>query len=127
MSSELIAVDGCQLSHKSGSLISGGSFVITSVPSTNVKAMAKGIYTGPLAFTFSGGSAAGFVDGSVAGGGSIPATSSEVAVGGLAVMREGDSVLMACVGTIPPPTGGTGPVSGDVEISDAGQSEVKAE
>lgn len=129
--SELIAVNGCTLSHVTGSPISVGTFEITSTPDGKVKSDGNGVYKDPLAFTFSGGNANGFQDGSVTGGGSIPATSTKVKVGGLFVMREGDSVTMNCVGTIDPPpappASPTGPVSGDVEISIAGQIVVKSE
>jgi hypothetical protein len=125
--SELIAVEGLTLDHVSGSPISGGSFTITSTPDAKVKAEGHGVYVSPLAFSFSGGDASGFVAGSVSGGGSITATAVKVQASGIAVMRLGDSVLMNCVGTIDPPaTPPTGPVSGNVEITDAGQTKVEA-
>lgn len=124
--SELIAVDGLTLDHAAGSPISGGSFSITSTPDAKVKTDGAGFFAGPLVFTFSGGDADGFVAGSVAGGGSMPATAGKVKIGGVAVMREGDSCTMSCVGTIDPPaTPPTGPVAGDVEIADAGQTKVR--
>lgn len=129
MSLELVAVDGCILAHASGSLISGGAFAISSVPDVKAKAGGAGIFKGPLLFSFSGGSAAGFVAGSVMT--TAPAVMNATAVktkaGGMPVMREGDFVLMNCVGTLPPPTGGTAPVSGSVEIAMAGQMKAKAQ
>lgn len=129
MSLELIAVQGCTLAHAAGSLISGGAFVITSTPDAKAKAGGAGMYKGPLLFTFSGGSASGFVAGTVMTTApvSMPATAVKTKAAALAVMREGDSVLMNCVGTLPPPTGGTSPVAGNVEISSAGQTKVKAQ
>lgn len=118
------------INHASGSLISKGTFVVTSVADANVKAGGQGVHVSPLAFTFAGGDADGFLPGSVAGGGSMPATATKTRVGGALVMREGDSVTMACVGTIDPPPPSpplTAPVSGVVEISDAGQTKAKAQ
>jgi len=126
MTQELFAVSGCVLAHGAGSTITGGAFIITSTPSTKVLA-GTGVYKTPLAFTFSGGSAPGFVAGSVVGGGSIPATSTKNLAESLAVMREGDSVTMNATGTLPPPGGGTGPIAGPVEISSAGQVKAKGE
>ena len=132
MSLEPIAVLGCTLAHGSGSAISGGTFVITATPNSKVLAESKGVYTTPLSFTFSGGSASGFVNGTVAGGGAIVGTAVKVLAGGIIVMREGDMLaLMACVGTISPtptpPAPPTGPVAGPVEISSAGQTKVNAQ
>lgn len=129
MTLELIAVQGCTLAHSAGSLISGGVFVITSAPDVKAKAVGAGIYKTPLQFTFSGGSAAGFVSGSVmtTEPAVMNATATKAKASGLLVMREGDFVLMNCVGTIPPPTGGTAPVAGNVEISVAGQTKAKAQ
>lgn len=124
--SELIAVDGLTLDHASGSPISGGSFSVLSVPDAKVKAEGNGFFAGPLEFTFSGGDADGFVAGSVAGEGSMPATALKVKIGGVAVMREGDGCTMSCMGTIDPPaTPPTGSIEGDVEITDAGQTKVR--
>ena len=129
MSLELIAVDGCTLAHASGSSISGGAFVITAAPDTKAAAGGAGVFKTPLTFTFSGGSASGFVTGSVMTTApvSMSATAAKVKAGGALVMREGDSVTMSCVGTLPSPPGGTSSVAGNVEISAAGQTKVKAQ
>jgi hypothetical protein len=129
MSLELIAVNGCTLAHAAGSLISGGAFVVSSVADTKAKAGGAGVFKTPLMFSFSGGNASGFVPGSVmtTAPASMPATAVKTKAAALAVMREGDSVLMNCVGTLPPPTGGTAPIAGDVEISAAGQTKVRAQ
>ncbi len=124
-----IEVDGLTLSHASGSPISGGTFSIVSSPSGVTKEDGDGIFTTPLMYTFSGGSASGFVNGSVAPlvPQAIIATSQKTKDYGIFVMRKDDSGTMVCQGTIPPPTGGVGPVSGDVDIIDACQNMVKGE
>lgn len=129
MSLKPVANEGLTISHKSGSSISGGAFSITSVPDPKISAEGAGVFFSELQFTFSGGSAMGFVAESVktADPATIPTTAAKVKNQSGFVMREGDFVAMACVGTIPPPTGGTGPVSGPVEISDAGQTTVGAQ
>jgi len=125
MTLELIAVQGCTIGHGSGSVITGGIFVITTLPSTKVLAGA-GIYSGPIAFTFSGGSGGGCVAGSVTGAGTINPTANKV-LEALHVDRESDSGTMAWTGTNsnpPPPTlSGSSPV----EITAAGQTKVKAQ
>ena len=114
------------IDHGAGSSISGGVFVITSAPSTKVKALGKGIYKGNLLYTFSGGDAAGFDPGSVAT--LVPQTISPTAVQvkseGSLVIRLGDSGTMAAQGTV---GGAPTPISGPVEVSDAGQNKVKAQ
>ena len=125
MSLELIGVDGLTLAHASGSLISGGSFVVTAVPSLKNKAQGKGAFSGPLAFTFSGGNAAGCTNGTVTGGGSIPPTAAKTKSEGLLVIRGGDSVTMAAAGTAP--NGSPVSVSGKVEVSNAGQTKARAQ
>jgi hypothetical protein len=122
-----IAVDGLTLSHASGSLISGGSFSVISVPSSVTKEATKGIFTSPLLYSFFGGNAAGFVPGSVATlvPQSIIATTQKTKDYAILVIRQDDSGTMICQGTLT--SGGVGPVSGGVEISNAGQDKVKAE
>lgn len=131
MSLELIAVDGCTLDHAAGSLISDGEFTITAIPDVKVSVEGNGVYVTPLSFTFTGGSATGFVDESVVGAGAIIATATKVKAGGILVMREGDSFTMTAIGVIDPtptpPAPPTGPVVGEVEISVAGQTTVRAE
>lgn len=122
-----IAVDGLTLSHSSGSPISGGSFSISSSPSTVTKEEGDGIFTSPLLYTFSGGNASGFVPGSV--GTLVPqsiiSTAQKTKDYAILVIREEDTGTMVCQGTLT--GGGVGPVSGGIEISDAGQDKVKAE
>jgi hypothetical protein len=132
MTLELVVNENLTLDHSSGSLIDGGSFTVTSLPSEKNFAGDKKIYGSPLVFTFAGGNATGFLDGSVltVAAVSMIATAIKVTVDNKKVIREGDSVTMACIGTIDPPPPSapfTGPVSGDVEITDAGQEKAFAQ
>lgn len=125
-----IAVDGCTLTHKAGSLISGGVFTITSIPSIKVKADNKGVFETPLTYTFSGGNATGYIPGTIATTAPQSITSSAIKVkaDGQLVMLINDFGTMSAFGTLnPPPPGGTPntPIAGLVEISDAGQAKVK--
>lgn len=113
--------------HDTGSIISGGTFAITSVPSTNVKTAGKGVHRGTLAGTLSGANATGFVNGTVAGNWSITGTGANTKVDGQPTVRERDVGTFNGTGTIPPPTGGTGPVAGPVVVDSAGQGEVNGD
>lgn len=119
-----IAVSGCTLSHAASSPISSGVFVITAVPSLTTKCEGFEVYSGPLAFKFSGGNCTGCDPGTVVGSGSIPPTAIFSKVDGLLVIRDGDSVVMSAAGTL---SGVSVSVSGGVEVSDAGQTKVKAQ
>lgn len=132
MSLEFIANGNCTLAHAAGSLISGGIFTIISIPSIKVNADGSGVFETPLQYTFSGGNSTGFIPGTIAtiAPQSINATATKVNADGMLVMRVGDSGIMAAFGTLnPPPPGGTPntPISGNVEISDAGNTKVKAQ
>ncbi len=114
------------LDHGATSLINGGAFVITTPVSVDVTIESVPIYAGSIIYTFLGGSAPGFVDGTVVSTGPhaiIPAAAS-VIVDGQPVARENDSGIMLATGSLI--GGGTGPVSGVVEVADAGQEEVDA-
>lgn len=124
MTLELLMNQDGAVDHDIGSLVSGGAYVITSVPSTVVKVNGAGVYRGPLAGTFSGGDAAGFVPGSVVGSWTVTPTAVAVNVESQPVVREGDTGTLTATGTLPTPPGGTGPVVGTVVVSDAGQTEV---
>lgn len=119
---------GGTLAHKTGSVISGGAFVITSTPSTKDKAGGLGVFPKEVEFTFSGGSASGCVPGSVATTApvKIPATATKSKTENFPPVRVGDSVTMSAVGdnSAPPPPKVA--VAGDVEVSAAGQTKVKA-
>lgn len=125
--SELLAVDGATLKHSSGSPISGGVFTIESAPSSKTKEDSAGIYTTPLLCSFSGGSASGFVSGTVSTVAPVPinASSQKTKDYDILVMRKGDSGTLVCQGTLT--GGGVGPVSGGFEIDDPGQSKVSGE
>lgn len=113
--------------HDTGSAVSGGVFVITSIPSIKVKIDGAGVYRGPLAGSFSGGNATGFVPGSVVGTWVINPTATKTKADVLPVVREGDTGTLTAVGTLPSPPGGTSPVSGAVVVSSAGQAVVNGD
>ncbi len=123
---EKIAVDGLTLTPQG--IVSGGSVVITSVPSVKNFAEGNGMYETPLTFTFSGGNATGYDPGTVvtAGPGSIPASAVKVKkVSGPVIMREGDSApAIDMTGLI---SGTPTPFTEPWEITDAGQTKVEAE
>lgn len=125
--SELIAVEGLTIDHSSGSLVSGGTFTITSIASTKVKSGGNGAYKTSIVFTFAGGTHSSGTSETAIGGGTITATATKVKVEGGYVMRLGDSGTMN--GTY---TSATSPFpivafSSSVEITDANQDKVKAE
>ena len=113
------------IGHGDGSSIYGGVFVITSASDVKAKIDNIGVYVTPLAYSFSGGSASGFVSGSVSGGGTIASTASKVKVGGKLVMRLDDSGTMSAAGVLT--GGGTGYISGPVKVVSAGQTKVQAD
>jgi len=128
---ELIAVEGLTIDHKAGSLVSGGSFTVTSTPSLKLKAkvglLFKGVYRGTLAFTFSGGSHSSGTSGSALGAGTIDFTATKNKIDEKFVLRENDGGSMT--GTyvppaVPPPTVS---FTSDVEITVAGQTKYSGE
>lgn len=124
---EFVAVEGLTIDHKSGSLCSGGSFVITNVASTKDKVNGNGVYKTSIVFTFSGGTYSGGVSGSATGAGTILATATKVKVENGYVMRLNDEGTLTGTYTLngSPPVPGT-PFSSTVLISDANQDKVKA-
>ena len=127
MSLESVAVQGCVVAHAAGSTVTGGAFTITSTPSIKVRAENKGVFKTPLSVSFAGGTFPGLVPGTVAGSGTIAATALKTKAETIFVMREGDTGTFTGVGTLPPPAVGTGPATGPIEISSAGQTKVKAQ
>lgn len=120
-----IMVLGGALAFASGSAVTGGAFTITTPPVATAFVDSKGIFAGPLAWTFAGGNGAGCDPGTVAGAGTIQPGSVSSKVDGLAVVLEGDSASAVFAGT----AGGT-PVSlgpQTVEVSSAGQTSMKAD
>jgi len=132
---EFIGVSGLTIGHGAGSNVSGGTFTITSVPSIKVKADGKGVYKGTLVFTFTGGSCSGPPPDSAStavGAGTIDITATKVKADGSFVIREGDTGSMSgtYVATNPAPPPPTVPgvfTDQPVEITDAGQTKVRAE
>jgi hypothetical protein len=114
-----------KLGHAPGSLVSGGVFTVTTAPSLKSKIGGVGVHRGTVAYTFAGGSAAGFVSGSVTGGGAVTAGAIKTRADGLPVVLEGDRSTMVATGAIP--GGGSGPVTGLVEVANAGQDKVNAQ
>ena len=127
MALENVANTDCVISHDVGSTITGGTFTITSVASTKVKALGKGVYFQQIDFTFAGGSAPGVTPGTVTGSGTIVATAIKVKSLTQAVVRENDTGTLSGTGTNPAPPPPTLPVTGPVIISSGGQTKVKAQ
>jgi hypothetical protein len=131
MAKEFLAVEGLTISHSSGSPVSGGSFTILSVASLNyfcknISSLFRGVYTGSLSFSFSGGTHSSGTSGSAIATGTINFTSTKNKNGSF-ILRENDNGSMT--GTyippsVPPPTV---PFTSNVEISNAGQSKVRGE
>lgn len=121
---EVMTANGA-LGHATGSLVSGGAFIIVSQPSSKVQAVGDGVYRGPLFYTFAGGDAEGFDPGTVATTApqQIDPTAVKVRADGLEVIRLGDDGEMAAVGLV---SGVSTPIVGLVEVADAGQTEVRA-
>ena len=126
MSTEFLAVDGCTVAHSLGSMLSGGSFVITSLSSLKVKAGGSGVYKTPLTVSFTGGNFVGGVAGTAIGSGTIMATATKNLVENLAPLRAGDSgtIVGTYTQTGSPPIPGV-PFSAQFEISNSGQTMVK--
>jgi hypothetical protein len=100
---------GGSIEHDTGSVVSGGSFSISTPASTKIKANGNFVYTGPsIAVSFSGGNMTGMVPGSVAGVGTIaPTTSKNYQTPSLGILRDGDAGTLVGTGQ---PTGGGPPV-----------------
>lgn len=118
------------IEHGDGSLITGGIFTITVAPSIRVFISGSGVFRGTILYTFSGGSdltvpSPIFVAGSIATTVSqhIDPTAIKVKADGSFVIRDGDTALMECVGTLL--VGGTSQISGPV-VCVAAQDKVSA-
>lgn len=125
---ENIANGDAQLAHGSGSVVTLGTFVITSTPNTKVKSFTKGVFSEKISFSFSGGNGPGCVPGSVTATGDVmaSATKCKELVSNKFVCRENDQST-------------TGPFIGKdtlghdvnlenqpVKVSNAGQTKHKA-
>lgn len=117
--------DAGTIEHGSGSNISGGTFTTTTAPDLKISIQGLGVFFGSLNFTFAGGSAPGFVSGTVAGGGTVAATATHVRTADGFVVREGDTGTLNATGTLT--SGGAGSISGPVELGDPGQTKWSAE
>lgn len=127
MPAKAIMVDGGALAFSASSAITGGSFTISSTPSQTVSAGGGGVYSGPLAFTFTGADATGFTTGTVAGNGTISPTTASVLANGSAVVRVGDQTTAVIASGTQESSGSTVTVPGGaVEVADAGQTSVLA-
>lgn len=120
------------ISHGVGSIVTGGTFTVSSTPSTKVKANNKGVHKGGVAFDFAGGSAAGTNPGSVTGSGNISPTATKVKAEGELVNRVDDSASISMTGKTnnpsPPPPLIDVPLGAQpVVISNAGQNKVKGQ
>jgi len=122
---KFVAVEGCEIGHSSGSLVSGGTFVITNVASTKVKVNGNGVYKISISFTFSGGTHSSGTSGSAIGSGTITATSQKTKIEGQSIVLLGDSGNLT--GTYIPPSTPPPTVAftSGVEIIDSGQDKVK--
>lgn len=123
MSDEVMNSSG-EIGHSGGSLISDGVFTIISVPSNKVRA-GSSVFRGPLQYSFTGGNAEGFDSGSIMTIVTqvINPTAIKTRIESLAPIRLGDSGIMVAQGTV---SGSPTPISGPVEIIDAGQDKVRA-
>lgn len=133
MAQKYIMNENGSIDHKPFSSVSSGTFVITTAASPNASISGKGIYSGDLHYTFSGGNAAGFVNGSVETiddlgqpvDNKISPTAANVRVNGKLVMRVDDEEAMVCWG-VPvstPPNKAIVPFA-TVIVNDAGQNKV---
>lgn len=124
---KLLAVEGLTINHSAGSPVSGGSFSVTSIASTKMKAEGNGVYRGTLSFTFTGGTHSSGTSGTAVASGTISFTATKNKIDGQFVLREGDTGSMT--GTYVPPATPppTVPFTSDVEITAAGQSTVLGE
>ena len=89
--SEYLFTEAGQIQHSVGSIISGGVFTITSLPSTKMKIQNNGVFRGDLNISFSGGNMPGMVPGSVSGSGIISPTAQKNKTENLFVIRNNDS------------------------------------
>lgn len=124
---ELFAVQGMTLAHATGSQASGGSLTPTTPPSIKVKAESKGVYRGPVAFSFSGGNYVGGQPGTAVGTGTINGSATKNKADSLAVLLEGDSGTMTGTYVSASNPFPTLPFSSDVEVSVAGQTKATGE
>jgi hypothetical protein len=119
-------VNGGTVGFGTGAVVTGGLFVITSVPSTTVLVDNLGVYAGTLSWTFTGGSGAGSVSGSITGSGTITAGSTSTKVDSNAVVLFGDFATATFSGLNESGSPVTYPLQ-PVEVLTAGQNITKAD
>lgn len=136
-----VANTNCTISHAAGSKTSGGSFSITSPASLKVRAEGSGVYKGPTNVSFSGGNSSETLGGTgtitpatVYGTATINPSAQKVRAESNAVLRVDDSATFTTLfGTFIPNAPPNTPVPNtplpptDIEVSDAGQTKVRAE
>jgi len=122
MSLKLIMNESGQLGHGGTSTIFGGAFTVISIASTKWIADGKGVYSGDLEYSFTGGSAPLFVAGTIATTSTqkIKPSAIKVLADGNLVIRIEDFGAMNATGTLS--AGGSSTISGPVEVAAAGQS-----
>ena len=126
--SEFLATTGCSLGHGIGSIISGGTFTVISTGDIKKKLGGVNVIFTKVDFTFVGGSASGCDPGTVAGGGSVLASSIKVRKKGTTdfVVRQNDeSTTGPFAGTIggnPVPLGNQ-----PVKVIAAGQTKARSD
>lgn len=136
MTSKAIMTTDGSIGHTLFSTVSGGAFVIAPGQDTaNFKIDGANVYKGPLEYSFSGGSATGFVAGSVETIDDVgaPVTNTidpgapKTEADGSPIMRLVDNDVMICWGvpTSTPPNKALVP-SALVIVATAGQSNVRS-
>jgi hypothetical protein len=131
MTKKAIMVDGGTIDHKPFSSVSGGVFVINN-GQTNSALSIEGndVYVGPLTYSFSGGDATGFVNGSVytKTDQDIDPGTPAIHVDGDPVMRVDDESSMVCYGvpTVTPPAESIVPFA-TVIVATAGQNKMESD
>jgi len=130
MTAKHIMTTNGSIAHKAFSSVSGGAFTIKpGQDDSNFKISGDNVYRGPLEYTFSGGNATGFVNGTVETindvgipvDNDIPPTASGISD----IMRVGDEESMVCWGvpTSTPPAKAIVPFA-TVIVDAAGQDKV---
>ena len=119
-----IAVEGMTISHGAGSPAAGGTFSITTLPSTTVFLEGSAVYRGTVAFNWSGGT---YLGNAATGSGTITVTATKVLVDGSLVLREDDTGEMSGSYTNPsPPPATIAFANAPVVVSNAGQTRGRA-
>lgn len=116
-----LANANCIIDHSSGSIVSGGTFTLTSIPSFKVIAEGLGVFFGEVTASFIGGTISGGDPNTAYGTCAIPAGLVKVDNGSIPAAAEGDTGTLNGFYLI---SGTPTPFSASVEITDAGQASV---